>query len=54
MTRLFTADDLRGVGGPGSRLALIAIGEPFDWGTLDRVSRAVFVLRRLVRAMRDR
>jgi hypothetical protein len=50
---LFTLDDLRAIGTPESRLALIAAGEPVTWQTMDRRARATFALRKLVHTMRD-
>ena len=50
-----TVTDLHLLGTPEARLALIASGgDDRDWILLDRRGRAVFALRHLVHAMRDR
>lgn len=54
LERTYSADDLRAHGTPEAMLALIALGEITDWQAMDRRGRAVFCLRRLVHAMRDR
>ena|SRR5258705_13695197 len=46
-----TIDDLTALNTPEARLAAIAVGGDYDWKALDRRSRAVLVLRRLVRTM---
>jgi hypothetical protein len=52
---LYAVDDLRAHPSPEATLALIALGEIDDWSAMGRRGRAVFSLRRLVRAMvRDR
>ncbi|QWG18709.1 hypothetical protein KMZ68_02080 [Bradyrhizobium sediminis] len=54
LPRTYTVADLREKGTQEANLALIALGEQSDWDSMNRRERAVFVLRRLVRAMRDR
>jgi hypothetical protein len=49
-----TLDDLHAMDTPEARLALIAAGGNSDWSSMDRRSRALFVLRHVVRAMMAR
>lgn len=50
---VFTVVDLRAIDSPAASLALIALqSEDRDWTALDRKGRAIFVLCRVVQAMR--
>lgn len=54
LDRTYSAADLQALQTPEAQLALIALGELTDWQAMGQRGRAVFALRRLVHAMRDR